>query len=118
MLSDYAYIGVFVIVAIIFPVGGLLTARFLYPRRPTPVKRSTYECGLTTEGETWVQYNARFYLYALVFVVFDIETIFLYPWAVYMKQLALFGLVEMLIFIGILVVGYVYAWKKRALEWS
>ena len=88
------------------------------PSNPNPVKSSTYECGNETVGETWVQFNFRYYLYALLFVLFDIEAIFLYPWAVAYKQLKLFGLVEMVIFVLILMVGYLYAWKKRALEWQ
>jgi len=88
------------------------------PNNPNPVKSSTYECGNVTVGESWVQFNFRYYLYALLFVLFDIEVIFLYPWAVAYKQLKLFGLIEMVIFVLILMVGYVYAWKKRALEWQ
>ncbi|MBI2846314.1 MAG: NADH-quinone oxidoreductase subunit A [Chloroflexi bacterium] len=88
------------------------------PRKPNPVKYTTYECGMQTIGGSWIQFNFRYYLYALLFVVFDIETVFLYPWAVYFKQLKLFGFIEMLVFILILLVAFVYAWKKKALEWS
>ncbi len=96
----------------------LMLAHFVSPRKPNPIKSLTYECGMETIGDSWVQFNTRYYLYALVFVIFDIETVFLYPWAVAFRQLALFGFIEMLIFVAILVVGYVYAWKKKALEWS
>ncbi|MBI4333509.1 MAG: NADH-quinone oxidoreductase subunit A [Chloroflexi bacterium] len=88
------------------------------PKKPSPVKTSIYECGPETIGRAWVQFNFRYYLFALLFVLFDIEAVFLYPWAVAYKQLQLFGLIEMFIFIFILVVGYVYAWKKKALEWK
>tara|TARA_B100000315_G_C14503745_1_gene553569 strand:+ start:85 stop:393 length:309 start_codon:yes stop_codon:yes gene_type:complete len=96
----------------------LLSLVGVVPRKPNPIKSATYECGLDTIGPTWVQFNFRYYFFALLFVVFDIETVFLYPWAVQFRQLKLFGLVEMLIFILILVVGFAYAWKKGALEWK
>ncbi len=96
----------------------LLSLVGVVPRKPNAIKSSTYECGLDTIGPTWVQFNFRYYYFALLFVVFDIETVFLYPWAVQFRQLKLFGLLEMLIFILILVVGFAYAWKKGALEWK
>lgn len=118
MLAGYGYIAIFLAISLVFPMLPLILARFVSPRRPNPVKCSTYECGVEPVGKSWVQFNTRYYLYALVFVIFDIETVFLYPWAVAFKQLGLFAFIEMLIFVAILVVGYVYAWKKRALEWS
>ena len=81
------------------------------------MKSSTYECGLETVGETWVQFRVQYYIYALVFVIFDIETVFLYPWAVAYNKLGLFALVEMFIFLAILAGGLIYAWRKGALEW-
>lgn len=123
MLADYGYVGLLALVAIAFPVVTLLASKILSyigvrPRAPSAVKSSTYECGMDTVGEAWVQFNFRYYYYALLFVVFDIETVFLYPWAVYFRKLELFGFIEMLIFILILVVGYLYAWKKQVLEWK
>ncbi|MBI4216173.1 MAG: NADH-quinone oxidoreductase subunit A [Chloroflexi bacterium] len=123
MLADYGYVGLLALVAIAFPVVTLLASKILSyigvrPQRPSAVKSSTYECGMDTVGEAWVQFNFRYYYYALLFVVFDIETVFLYPWAVYFRKLELFGFIEMLIFILILVVGYLYAWKKQVLEWK
>lgn len=120
---SFGSIGLFLILALLFAVGTLsipqvLIRLNLIPRKPTPTKLSTYECGMETIGKTWVQFNFRYYFYALLFVIFDVEVIFLYPWAVAYKKLALFGLVEMLVFIGILVVGWLYAWKKGALEWK
>lgn len=88
------------------------------PRRPDPVKLSTYECGTEPIGTAWVRFNFRYYFFILLFLIFDIEVVFLYPWAVAYRKLALFGLIEMLIFIAILIVGYFHAWKKGALEWK
>ncbi len=122
MLEQYGIITLLLVVAIVFPLGGILTSRLLQllgarPDNPDPVKLDTYECGLETIGSTWVRFDFRYYFYALLFVIFDVETAFLFPWAVHFKQLALFGLIEMAIFIAILAVGFIYAWKKRALEW-
>lgn len=124
MLPEWSFIGVFVIIALTFPVLGLLTAFLLRPRRPGPIKKSTYECGLETVGETWVQFKVQYYIYALIFVIFDIEIAFLLPWAVAHAGLASAGgvinflpLIEVLIFVAILLSGLVYAWRKGALEW-
>ena len=117
MLAQYAFIGIFTIAAITFPLLPLIISRFVRPRRPTPVKLSTYECGLEVMGDLWVQLKIQYYLYALAFVIFDIETVFLYPWAVAYNQLGLFALLEMGIFLLILGAGLVYAWRKGALEW-
>jgi NADH:ubiquinone oxidoreductase subunit 3 (subunit A) len=117
LLQSYGVIGVFVIVAVLFPLVALAIAWLVRPKKPTPLKKSTYECGMETFGDTWVQFRIQYYLYALVFVLFDIETVFLLPWAVVYNQLGLFALVEMLLFIALLVVGLVYAWRKGALEW-
>lgn len=117
MLSTYAFIGIFTIAAITFPLLPLIIAAIIRPKRPGVVKQSTYECGLEAIGDIWVQFKLQYYLYALAFVIFDIETVFLYPWAVAYNQLGLFALVEMGIFLTILTVGLMYAWKKGALEW-
>jgi len=95
----------------------MFMAFLVRPKKPDPIKESTYECGLETIGETWVRFRVQYYIYALVFVIFDIETVFLYPWAVAYNQLGLFALVEMFIFLAILVGGLAYAWRKGALEW-
>ena len=117
MLSDYAFLGLLLIAAILFPLAAMFMAFLIRPKKPGPTKKSTYECGLETIGETWVRFRAQYYIYALVFVIFDIETVFLYPWAVAYNQLGLFALVEMFIFLGILVGGLLYAWRKGVLEW-
>jgi NADH-quinone oxidoreductase subunit A len=115
--DNYGFLGLYLLIAIVFPFVALGVAYLLRPKRPNLVKSSTYECGLDTIGETWVQFKAQYYLYALVFVVFDVETIFLYPWAVAYNQLGLFALVEAFIFVGILATGLAYAWRKGALRW-
>ena len=121
--ANYGYIALLLIVAVIFAASliilpFMLSRLGIIPRKPDPVKTSTYECGMETVGKSWVQFNFRYYFYALLFVLFDIETVFLYPWAVHFKQLKLFGLVEMFIFIFVLAIGFVYAWRKGALEWK
>jgi len=116
LLSDYAFIGVFVVIAIIFPFVALGLAWLLRPKKPNPVKTETYECGLQTIGDTWVQFRAQYYIYALVFVVFDIEAVFLFPWAVAYDKLGLWALAEVFFFLAILTVGLVYAWRKGALR--
>jgi len=115
--DNYGFLGLYLLIAIVFPFVALGVAYLLRPKRPNLVKSSTYECGLDTIGETWVQFKAQYYIYALVFVVFDVETIFLYPWAVAYNQLGLFALVEAFIFVGILATGLAYAWRKGALRW-
>ena len=117
-MGEYGGLGLFFLVALIFPVSALIPAFLLQPRQPTKQKRIPYECGVDTEGKTYVQYRVGYFLYALVFIVFDIETVFLYPWAVRFGHLGLFALIEMFIFIGILAVGLGYAWKKGALSSS
>ncbi len=122
MLADYGYIAILLIAAVTVPILILLLANVVSykSKRPDPdnVKSSTYECGMRTIGSSWVQFNFRYYFYALLFVIFDIETVFLLPWAVHFRQLKLFGFIEMLIFILILVVGLVYAWRKKVMEWK
>jgi len=122
-LGEFGYIGILLIIAILVPLILIIipiALRYvgLARQKPNPVKNATYECGLETVGPTWVQFNFRYYLYALIFVIFDIETVFLYPWAVAFRELAWFTIVEVLIFMAILVVGLAYAWKKKALEWK
>ncbi|SEJ01682.1 NADH-quinone oxidoreductase subunit A [Propionispira arboris] len=120
MLQEFGNIGLLLLVALIFPVMALGTAFMIRPRpRHNDVEKSMpYECGVDTVGETWIQFRASYFLYALVFVAFDIETVFLYLWAIKFRQLGTFAFIEMFIFLGILVVGLAYAWKKGALEWK
>ncbi len=118
VLAQYGFIGVFLVIALGLPVGGLALAWVLRPKKPNAIKNSTYECGIETIGDTWVQFKAQYYLFALIFVVFDVEAVFLFPWAVAFNALGLYALVEMVLFIGILVAGLLYAWRKGALEWQ
>ena len=122
--QQYGLLAILVVLSIIIPASMLILswlASFIRirPRKPNPVKRQVYECGVEPiGGRRWSQFNFRYYVYALLFVIFDIETVFLYPWAVQYQQLGLFALFEMLVFVLILVIGLVYAWRKRALEWE
>jgi len=115
---QYLFLGIFLLIAVIFPLLPIILARFIAPKKPNPIKNATYECGVETVGDSWVQFKAQYYVYALAFVIFDIEVIFIFPWAVAYKQIGLIAFVEMMIFIAILAFGLVYAWKKNALEWK
>lgn len=118
MLQDYAFVGIFILVGAALVAIPILLSRLVAPRKPNSIKSETYECGMETIGETWVQFKAQYYIYALVFAIFDIETVFLFPWAVAYKEFAtIFPLVEMILFILILAGGLLYAWRKGALEW-
>jgi NADH:ubiquinone oxidoreductase subunit 3 (subunit A) len=116
--DNWGFILVFALIALSFPVIGFGAAWLVRPHRSGPIKRATYECGLETIGETWIQFKVQYYIFALIFVIFDVETAFLYPWAVAYNSLPLFALFEMFVFLAILVVGLVYAWRKGALEWT
>jgi NADH:ubiquinone oxidoreductase subunit 3 (subunit A) len=118
MLDNWLYIGLFLIVAPLIPAIAVILPRFIAPRKPTAEKQETYECGIETVGDTWVQFKVQYYIYALVFLIFDIETVFLYPWAVAFDKLPLFAVFEGIIFILILLAGLIYAWRKGALEWA
>ena len=118
MLEQYGPILIFFAIAAIFPPAALLIARLVRPTfKPTAEKVMPYECGITPESDARGRYTVRFYVIAILFVIFDVETIFLFPWAVQYQALGLFGLVEMLVFLGILIVGYIWIWKRGALEW-
>jgi NADH-quinone oxidoreductase subunit A len=118
VLDQYGPIMIFAVIAAIFPVATLWIFKFIRPSfRPTPEKVMPYECGVTPESDARGRYTVRFYVIAILFVVFEVETVFLYPWAVQFQALGLFGLVEMLVFLGILIVGYIWAWKRGALDW-
>jgi NADH-quinone oxidoreductase subunit A len=116
-MSQWIYIGLFFIVGLIIPVGAIAAAWILGPKKPNPIKQMTYECGIETVGDSWVQFKAQYYIFALVFLVFDVETVFLFPWAVRLGQLGLFAVIEGIIFILILIAGFVYTWRKGMLEW-
>lgn len=118
VLNGYEYFLGFIIVCSLVAAAALVLSSILAPKRKGVERRLTYESGMEPIGEAWIQFNIRYYMFALVFVVFDVETVFLYPWAVAFSQLGLLAFIEALIFIAILVVALVYAWRKGALEWS
>ncbi len=118
MFQDYMPVLLMMIVGVGFGVVAVVASAVLGPNRKSRVKKETYECGMTTIGATYVQSPIKYYVVALLFLVFDLECVFLYPWAVHFKSLGLFGFVEMVIFMVILFVCYVYVWKKGALEWE
>jgi NADH-quinone oxidoreductase subunit A len=119
VLDQYGPIVIFAVIAAAFPVALLWLAKFVRPSfKPTPEKVLPYECGITPESDARGRYTVRFYVIAMFFIVFDIEAIFLYPWAVVFKPLGWFGFWEMLVFIAIIAVGLVYVWGKGALEWE
>ena len=118
MLDAYIPIFLFILVAVGFAIFTLIVASLVHPSRYSKVKLEPYECGIEPVTDARDRYSVRYYLVAMLFVIFDIETVFMFPWAVIMDELALFGLIEMLVFLFILVVGYAYAWRKGALEWT
>lgn len=103
---------------IVNAVAFIVISHLVSPQRPTPIKRTPYESGMPVLGTAHERFSVKFYLVGILFIVFDIETVFLLPWAVIYRQLGLVGFVEAVIFIGILAVGYIYVWKRRAFEWS
>jgi len=118
MLIDYLGILVFVGIAIAFACFAVVGSALLGQRKPTLLKGAPYECGMSTEGSQFKRVPIKYYIIAMLFLLFDIEVIFLYPWAVVFKEMKVFAFVSMIVFIGILLVAYVYIWKKGALEWE
>ncbi|MGE3857634.1 MAG: NADH-quinone oxidoreductase subunit A [Dehalococcoidia bacterium] len=122
MPEQFGRVGILLFFALAFPALPLVASYAfglfgLRPQHPTPIKEATYECGVEAEGSSWGQFHARYYLFALGFVIFDVDVIFLYPWAVNHAEMALGVLFKAFLFIGILAFGLAYAWRKRALEW-
>lgn len=117
MLSDWQFIAIFVVLSPIFPALPVVVNLLLGPRKPNYIKQQIYECGVETVGDTWVQFKVQYYIYALVFVIFDIEAVFLFPIAAAYGQVALFAVVEIVLFIGILTAALAYAWGRGVLEW-
>ena len=118
ILNGYEYVLGFLLACSLIPILALTPSKILRPSGGGPERVTTYESGMEPIGGAWIQFNIRYYMFALVFVVFDVETVFLYPWAVAFNRLGLLAFVEALVFISILVVALVYAWRKGALEWS
>ena len=120
--EQFGRVAVLVMFALAFPALPLLVSQLFYrlrirPEHPDPVKNATYECGVESEGAVWGQFNVRYYLFALAFVIFDVEVVFLYPWAARHAELGPEALVKAALFIGVLAFGLLYAWRRRALEW-
>jgi NADH-quinone oxidoreductase subunit A len=118
MLSQYLPIVILAGLAVVFAVASMAASAMLRPSRPTPAKLSPYECGIVPERLPRERFPVKFYVIAMLFIIFDIETIFLFPWAVTFRQLGLFGLVEMAIFIALVFVAYIYVWQRGGLEWE
>jgi NADH:ubiquinone oxidoreductase subunit 3 (subunit A) len=116
-LTAYAAVLAFLVVVVAFLVVNLLVWKVIRPSRFSEEKLTTYECGENPTGSAWVQFNIRFYVFALIFIIFDVEAVFLLPWAVVFRQLGMLAYVEGLVFIGILVVALAYVWRKGDLEW-
>jgi len=116
--NNYVVVAIFIILAMLLPAVAFTVGRLLRPKKPTVQKLTTYESGNEPVGLGHVRFNIRYYLFALMFVIFDVETVFLYPWAVAYDKLGLFALVEMLIFVSLLIVGLIYAWRKKVLQWN
>jgi len=117
IIYNYVFIGMLLLGAVGFALAPLVVVALVAPRKRSLAKSDIYECGVRTTGETWIRFKIQYYIFALMFVVFDIETVFLYPWAVSYAGLGAFALVEMIIFLVILAVGLVYAWAKGVLHW-
>ena len=118
VLVRYVPIFLFMVIAFLFPVATLLVARLIRPNTGGEGKLSPYECGVDPDSDARQRYAIRYYVVAILFVIFDVETVFLFPWAIIYRQLRLFGLIEMMVFLGILIVGYVWIIKKGALDWA
>ena len=117
VINNYVFIGALLLTAVVFALAPLAIVFLVAPRKRSRAKSDTYECGVKTYGETWVRFRIQYYIYALMFVLFDIETVFLYPWAVSYAGLGAFALVEMAVFLAVLFAGLAYAWAKGVLRW-
>jgi NADH-quinone oxidoreductase subunit A len=117
MPSGYIPILIFLAVAILFPIVTIVVAKLIRPSAPSATKLEAYECGIKAASDSRGRYTVRFYIIAILFVIFDVETIFLFPWAVRYRLMSWFGVWEVAVFLAILVVGYLWAYKKGALEW-
>ncbi|MEK3798671.1 NADH-quinone oxidoreductase subunit A [Peribacillus sp. FSL H8-0477] len=116
--NSYLFVFVFLVIGLMLPVVALFMGKLLRPDKPNVIKASTYESGIEPIHDSRVQFNVRYYLFGLLFVIFDVETVFLYPWAVAYEKLGIFSLIEMMIFVIMLGIGLAYAWKKKVLKWT
>jgi NADH-quinone oxidoreductase subunit A len=118
MLTEYLAILIFFGIAVFFAIFAIVASYLLGQRKPTAIKQAPYECGMTTVGSSFQRIPIKYYIIAMLFLLFDIEVVFLYPWAVVLKELKMFAFVSMAIFLGVLLIAYAYIWKKGALEWE
>jgi len=118
VINEWAYIGVFFLLAPVLPALPILIGSLLSPSKPNAIKQATYECGVETVGDTWVQFKVQYYIYGLIFLIFDVEMVFLFPWAVAYNQLDFFAFGAGFLFIFLLTDALIYAWRKDALEWT
>jgi NADH-quinone oxidoreductase subunit A len=118
MLTEFGKVFIFLIIGAVFVAAGMFASWLLRPNRPYPGKVAPYECGEDPVGDAWVRFNVRFYVVALIFLIFDVEVVFLFPWALVFRSMGLFGFLEMAVFLGILIVGFIYVWVKGDLDWD
>ena len=118
MNSDFAFIGLMTAIALIFPVIPLILARLVSPKKPGPMKNATYECGLEVTGDSWIQFRVQYYIFALIFVLFDVGGVFLFPFAVAYNSLPLYTVAIITVFILTLLGSLLYAWRKGVLQWD
>jgi NADH-quinone oxidoreductase subunit A len=118
MLTEFGKILIFLILGVVFVAGGLIMSWILRPHRPYPEKLTPYECGEEPVGNAWVRFNVRFYVIALIFLIFDVEVVFLFPWALVYREIGIVAFLEMATFLVILLVGYAYVWVKGDLDWD
>jgi len=116
-VSEWTFIALLFLISMVFPAVPIVAGRFLAPNKPNDQKNSIYECGVETVGDTWVQFKVQYYIFALVFLVFDIEVVFMFPWAVAYNALPIYGVISGVVFILLLGEALIYAWRKGALEW-
>lgn len=115
---NFVFLFTMIVAATILVFAGMLVAKLISPRSYNKHKSETYECGIPTQGATWIHFKAGYYLFAIIFLMFDIETVFLFPWATVVQELGIKALVGVLFFMFILILGLAYAWRKKALEWK
>ena len=118
MLENYLQILIFIAIGVAIGVGPVALGFLIGPHRPDSEKNSPFECGFEAFEDTRMRFDVRYYLVAILFIIFDLEIAFLFPWAVVLESIGLFGFLAMMVFLGILVVGFIYEWKKGALEWE
>ena len=118
MLLNYLPVLIFIIVGVVMGSAMIAVGAILGPRRPDSVKLSPYECGFEAFEDSRMKFDVRYYLVAILFIIFDLEIAFLFPWAIVLDEIGLFGFMAMMVFLGVLVVGFIYEWRKGALEWE